>query len=176
MVFSDVTSLPPANFERIVVSNLTNIDQSTSSSIDELSMTNSSRSIGIEADLITGRQGEEFVFRYLKWKYPHEEIKWINQQGESGGPYDIHMIIKTENHREEFIEVKTTRSYDQNTFPVSIGEVEYLLQHPSNYYIYRVYYADKIDSSTITVINRIKRNLQQKQLKLSMSFESKLND
>ncbi|CAF1014954.1 unnamed protein product [Rotaria sordida] len=152
------------------------MDLSMSSLIDESSTTNSFRSVGTQADLITGRQGEEFVFRYLKWKYPNEDIKWINQQEESGRPYDIHMIIKSENNREEFIEVKTTRSYDQNTFSVSIGEVEYLLEHPSNYYIYRVYYADKIDSSTITVINRIKKNLQQKNLKLSMTFESKLNN
>ncbi|CAF3697074.1 unnamed protein product [Rotaria sordida] len=176
MIFSNSTSLPSANFDRIIVSTLTNMDLSMSSLIDESSTTNSFRSVGTQADLITGRQGEEFVFRYLKWKYPNEDIKWINQQEESGRPYDIHMIIKSENNREEFIEVKTTRSYDQNTFSVSIGEVEYLLEHPSNYYIYRVYYADKIDSSTITVINRIKKNLQQKNLKLSMTFESKLNN
>ncbi len=86
------------------------------------------------------------------------------------------MIIKAENNREEFVEVKTTRSYDQHTFPVSIGEIEYLLKHPSNYFIYRVYYADNIESSTITVINRIKDNLQLKHLKLSMTVISKPSD
>ncbi|CAF2658198.1 unnamed protein product [Rotaria sp. Silwood2] len=173
MTFSDSTSLPSANFERIFVSTLTNIELNTSSSTDESSPMNSLPPIGTEVDLVTGRQGEEFVFCYLKWKYPNEDIKWINQAGESGGPYDIRMTIKSENNREEFIEVKTTRSCDQNTFSISIGEVEYLLEHPSNYYIYRVYYADKIDSSTITVINKIKRNLLQKNLKLSMTIESK---
>ncbi|CAF5054850.1 unnamed protein product, partial [Rotaria socialis] len=62
------------------------------------------------------------------------------------------------------------------SFPVSIGEVEHLLQHPSNYYIYRVYYADKAESSIITIMNTIKFNLEQKYLKLLMTFESKSAD
>ena len=177
IVFSDPTALPPANFEHIVVSNLTDLDLFTSaSSVDESSTTIPFRPIASEADLITGRQGEQYVFEYLKWKYPNENIEWMNEKNESGGPYDIRMIVKSENDRVEFIEVKTTRLYDQNTFPVSIGEVEYLLQHPSNYFIYRVYYADNKDLSTITVINKIKDNLQMKHLRLSMTVVSKPSD
>jgi len=169
--------LPSANFEHIVVSALTALDLLTSAtSLNESSTTLPFRPIGNEADLITGRQGEEFVFHYLKWKYPNETIDWINEKTESGGPYDIRMVVRSENDRVEFIEVKTTRLYDQNTFPVSIGEVEYLLQHPSNYFIYRVYYADNKDLSTITVINKIKDNLQMKHLKLSMTVVSKPSD
>ncbi len=178
IAFSDATSLPPPSFEHIVVSTLTdNLDLfSSAPSIDELSLTNPFRPISSEADLITGRQGEELVFEYLKWKYPNENIVWVNKEDESGKPYDIHMTVTSDNNRQEFIEVKTTRSSDHNTFPMSIGEVEYLLKHPSNYFIYRVYYADLIESSTITVINKIKDNLQLKHLKLSMTVLSKPND
>jgi len=177
IAFSDPISLPSPSFEHIVVSTLTNLDLLTSApSIDESSTTNPFRPISNEADLITGRQGEEFVFRYLTWKYPKENIEWVNKENESGRPYDIHMIIKSDDNREEFIEVKTTRLPDQNTFPVSIGEVEYLLKHPSNYFIYRVYYADPKELSTITVINKIKDNLQLKHLKLSMTVISKPSD
>jgi len=59
---------------------------------------------------------------------------------------------------------------------VSIAEVAYLLKHPSNYFIYRVYYAGHIESSTITVINKIKDNLESKHLKLSMTIVSKPSD
>jgi hypothetical protein len=86
------------------------------------------------------------------------------------------MIFKSEDSRDVFIEVKTTRTVDQHTFPVSIGEVEYLLKHPVNYFIYRVYYADNKDLSTITVISKIKDNLQLKHLKLSMTVVSKPSD
>lgn len=178
IAFTDSILLPPPRFEHVVVSNLTNFDLSTSApSIDDESIpSNPFRPISSEADRITGRQGEQFVFQYLQWKYPKETITWINQEDESGRPYDIRMVVKSENNREEFIEVKTTRAFDQNTFPVSIGEVEYLLKHPSNYFIYRVYYADNQESSTITVINKIKDNLQLKHLKLSMTVISKSSD
>jgi hypothetical protein len=177
LVFTDPISLPSPSFEQIIVSSLTNFDPFPSrSSTDELVATNLFPPIGNEADLITGRQGEELVFRFLQWKYPNEIIEWFNQNGESGRPYDIRRIIKTENNREELIEVKTTRSFDQNTFPISIGEVEYLLEYPTNYFIYRVYYADQRDLSTITVINKIKDNLQLKHFKLSMTVVSKPNN
>jgi hypothetical protein len=128
VVFSDATSLPPANFERILVSTLADIDLSSSTSFADEESTNASvRATVTEADMATGRQGEELVFRQLKWQYPDDDIIWMNQIGESGGPFDIHRKIKSDNNREEFIEVKTTRVHDQNTFPVSIGEVEYLL-------------------------------------------------
>ena len=176
VIFSDPILLPPPNFEHINVSTLTDLDLFTSTSSIDDSVTTPFRPVVSEADVITGRQGEEFVFQYLKWKHPNENVAWINEKTESGGPYDIHMIVKSEDNREEFIEVKTTRSIDQNTFPVSIGEVEYLLKHPLNYSIYRVYYADNKTSSTITVINKIKDNLQLKHLKLSMTVVSKPSD
>jgi hypothetical protein len=177
LVFTDSISLPSPSFEQIIVSSLTNFDPFPSgSSTDESVTTNLFPPTSSEADLITGRQGEELVFRFLQWKYPNEIIEWFNQNGESGRAYDIRRIIKTENNREELIEVKTTRSFDQNTFPISIGEVEYLLEYPTNYFIYRVYYADQKDLSTITVINKIKDNLQLKHFKLSMTVVSKPNN
>ncbi|UJR37109.1 hypothetical protein I4U23_029813 [Adineta vaga] len=179
IVFSDPVLLPAANFERINVSNLIDLFESSSSSsllTNDSSITIPCHPIGNEADILTGRQGEEFVFNYLKWKYPKESIEWLNETTESGAPYDIRIIIRSDNDRIEYIEVKTTRTSDQNTFLVSISEVEYLLQHSSNYFIYRVYYADNRDLSTITVINKIKDNLQKKHLKLSMTIVSKSND
>jgi hypothetical protein len=177
VIFTDPISLPLPNFEHIAISNLTDLDISTiASSVDESSTAAIFRPIGNEADLITGRQGEALVFLHLKKTYPNETIEWVNKEDESGKPYDIHMIFKSEDNREEFIEVKTTRSSDQNTFPVSIGEVEYLLKHPLNYFIYRVYYAENRNLSTITVLNKIKNNLQLKHLKLSITVISKPSD
>ncbi|CAF5142907.1 unnamed protein product, partial [Rotaria magnacalcarata] len=176
IAFSDPILSTSANFEDVAVSTLTNIDLDAFASTGNSSNISASHPIGTEADRITGRLGEELVFRYLKSKYPDDDIKWMNQEAEYGAPYDIHLIVKSDNNQERFIEVKTTRSFDHNSFPVSIGEVEYLLQHPSNYYIYRVYYADKTESSIITIMNRIRLNLERKHLKLLMTFESKSTD
>ncbi|CAF3404047.1 unnamed protein product [Rotaria socialis] len=176
IAFSGPILSASANFEDVAVSTLTNIDLDAFTSTDNSSNISASHPIGTEADRITGRLGEELVFRYLQSKYPDDDIKWMNQDAEHGTPYDIHLIVKSDNNQERFIEVKTTRSFDHNSFPVSIGEVEHLLQHPSNYYIYRVYYADKAESSIITIMNRIKLNLERKYLKLLMTFESKPAD
>jgi hypothetical protein len=129
-----------------------------------------------ETDFTIGRRGEEFVYRYLLWKYPDAEIQWINQHHEFGQPFDIQMIRKGTNSPRDFIEVKTTRVPKQNTFQISIGEVECLLHNQNNYYIYRLYYANDEKSSTITIINQIKCHLQQKQLALSITIAEKLNE
>jgi hypothetical protein len=84
------------------------------------------------------------------------------------------MVRNGNNNQTELIEVKTTRLSSQNTFQISVGEVECLLENQTNYYIYRVYLADDEKSSTITVLNKIKCHLQQKQLALSMTIAEKI--
>ncbi len=173
----DSTAIPPPSFEQIPISTLVNFDLFSAEFLSgELSTSQSFPTTSTEADSITGRRGEELVFRYLKEKYPNETIKWMNEEEESYESYDIHRIKTSENDREEFIEVKTTRVIDQNTFPISIGEVKYLLKHSSNYFIYRVYYADSIKLSTITVINKVKDYLESKHIKLSMTIPPQSSD
>ena len=130
--------------------------------------------MGSEADRVTGRQGEELVFRILRREHPADEVQWINADGESGKPFDIY--LKLANQEAEYIEVKTTRAIDQHTFLVSIGEVKFFLEHSMNYHIYRVYLADQIGRSTITKIHKIEENLKQKRLKLSMTVMSQPNE
>ena len=119
-------------------------------------------------DESTGRVGEEFVYRFLQWKYPDESVKWMNEKKESGLPYDIQ--IRTKNNSIEFIEVKTTRIQGQHTFQISIGEVECLLKNPSTYHIYRVYYSDDVQMSEISILSQVKNHLDQKQLALCMTI------
>ncbi|CAF1053062.1 unnamed protein product, partial [Didymodactylos carnosus] len=116
------------------------------------------------------RRGEELVFQYLKWKYPDDNIKWLNDEQEYFLPYDIEIIRKNEKTK-ELIEVKATRVSDQHTFQVSIREIKWLRAHPNTYCIYRVYYAENDPFlSTITVLSRVKWHLQQKQLSLCMKI------
>ncbi|CAM4933155.1 unnamed protein product [Rotaria socialis] len=163
---------PPTNFEHIRVATLKNFVLSSVSSPNILPPPMGT-SAGNEVDSKFGRRGEEFVYRYLEWKHPKKTIEWVNQQQESGKPFDIRIIDTTANNKIELIEVKTSRSSNQNTFQISINEIECLLANQTNYHIYRLYYPDDENSSTITILSQLKVRLQQKQLVLSMTLIDK---
>ena len=163
------------NFEHIRITNFADIALSPTTLPNPPTSTNLTESNN-ETDAMIGRRGEEFVYRYLLWKYPDAEIQWINHHHEFGQPFDIQMIRKGTNNQKEFVEVKTTRIPKQNTFQISIGEVECLLVNQNNYYIYRVYLANDDKSSTITILNQIKCHLQQKQIALSITIKDKLDE
>ncbi|CAF1258977.1 unnamed protein product [Adineta steineri] len=167
---------PSINFELIQISNFTDIALIPTTLSDQALPTNLNLPNN-ETDSIIGRRGEDFVYRYLLWKHPDAQIQWNNQQNESGQPFDIKLIRNENKKQTEFIEVKTTRVPKQNTFQISIGEIECLLQNQNNYYIYRVYYNDEDEKlSTITILSRIKCHLQQKQLTLSITIAEKLDE
>lgn len=160
---------PRMNFENIRISNFTDITLSSSALPNPPMNTNANTSSN-EIDQAIGRWGEEFVYKYLVWKYPDAEIKWMNETKESGQPYDIQIVHKNAANRKDLIEVKTTRVHKQNTFQISVAELECLLDNQKNYFIYRVYYANDEKSSTISILNQIKYHLQQKQLALSITI------
>lgn len=170
-ILPEIDLLPASILEKISVTSLPDFDPSTSV-ITDLSTDVPLPSLDPEMDAITGRQGEILVFQYLKQMNPQAEIKWMNEEKESYRPYDISIKTNSEDQHEEFIEVKTTRSIDQYTFPISIGEVQWLLKNPSNYFIYRVYYADPVQTSTITTISKVKESLKWKHIKLRMTIPS----
>jgi hypothetical protein len=163
------------NFEHVRISNFADIALSPSILPNPPSNANIT-SAGNESDIVTGRRGEEFVYRYLRWKHPDAEIQWVNQHQESGQPFDIEMIGKETGNQKNLIEVKTTRIPKQHTFQISVGEVECLLANQSNYYIYRVYYNNDENLSTITILSQIKCHLQQKQLALSITIGEKFDE
>lgn len=157
------------NFEQIRISNFADIGLS-SSIFPNPPTNNGISSSDNETDIVIGHRGEEFVYRYLIWKYPKAKIQWFNQEQEFGQPFDIQMIRQETNNQVELIEVKTTRVPKQNTFQISVGEVECLLANQNNYFIYRVYYGKDEKSSSITILSQIKCHLQQKQLALSITI------
>lgn len=157
------------DFEKIRVSTFTDLSLASSAAAD-LTPSPKDGSGKNENDRITGRRGEGLVYQYLQWRYPDRIIEWMNKEGETGHPFDIRMSSKDKTNRVDFIEVKTTRSAGLRTFEISIKEVEYLMMHTDNYHIYRVFYTDDEISSTITIVNRIKFNLEKKHLSLCMTI------
>ena len=168
------TAQPRISFEHIRISNFSDIALSPSA-LPNPPTTIKPSSSDNETDVGIGRRGEEFVYRYLQWKYPNAQVRWINEQQETGYPYDIQMVRKETGNQVELIEVKTTRILKQNTFQISVGEVECLLANQDNYYIYRVYSSNDEKSSTITILSQIKCHLQQKHLALAITVADKFD-
>ncbi|MGE6352922.1 sacsin N-terminal ATP-binding-like domain-containing protein [Flavobacterium sp. NPDC079362] len=79
----------------------------------------------------------------------YTEIKWENENEESRKPYDFSII---ENGVKKYIDVKGTPSSDKNVVFLSLNEWKFMLEHGSNYYIYRVFDANK-ENPRIEIIN-----------------------
>jgi hypothetical protein len=93
-----------------------------------------------------GRWGEEFAYRMLVTEYASKQnevkVVWVNEHEESGEPYDLKMIwTQGKSRKEEYIEVKSTRTTEKGLFEVTINEFEYASIHGSNYSIFRVFNA-----------------------------------
>ncbi|CAM6113575.1 unnamed protein product [Calypogeia fissa] len=85
----------------------------------------------------TGRSGEALVYHYLSSHYgAAAHVKWLNQDSESGAAYDI-VVIK-DSGREEFVEVKATRSAGKDWFEISPYEWDFARSHPDSFSIIRV--------------------------------------
>jgi hypothetical protein len=167
---------PRIDYEKIRILTFPNVTLSSETKANPPTTTNVASSNN-QNDAVIGRRGEELVYKYLQWKYPDEKIEWINEHSESGKPFDIRMIRKQTKDQDDLIEVKTTRSLTQNTFQISIGEIESLIENQNNYHIFRVYYNSNDElSSTIGIISQIKHNLQRKQLALSMTIPLETNE
>jgi hypothetical protein len=113
-----------------------------------------------DSDLITGRIGEQMVYEYLLYKYRHQSnsvsIKWENHEVESHLPYDI---LLTKNGKKHYIEVKSTRTNNQNSFQLSIYQIEAILEHKEYYFIYRVY----IEENKLIILDNVRWRLKNKQ-------------
>ncbi len=100
------------------------------------------------------------VYRYLLNEHrnhpPPVIIKWLNEKNDSQLSFDIRL---TKNGKTSYIEVKSTRTRDQHTFPLSIRQIETFLQQRENYFIYRVYTEEK----KIVILDNIPWRLSQKQ-------------
>lgn len=93
-------------------------------------------SSGTEQQQITGRTGEEVAYQYLVKKYGAKHVKWVNEDGETGAPFD--MTVQNESGKQEFVEVKTTRSQDKDWFEISAREWEFAQIHGDLYTVLRV--------------------------------------
>ncbi|UJR19795.1 hypothetical protein I4U23_022928 [Adineta vaga] len=117
-----------------------------------------------------GIRGEQIIYEYLLNEYRHQldsvSIKWENEFEESHLPYDILLIRNGKTH---YIEVKSTRTCNHSSFPLSFNQIEAIIEHEENYFIYRISLEDK----KLFILDNIRRRLKQKQqLSCFLTIES----
>ncbi len=74
------------------------------------------------------------------------DVAWMNEAGETGGPYDIEVRPRqqagpAEAARVQYVEVKSTLAAGRRRFPVSVREVVFSAAHEGDYQIVRVFRA-----------------------------------
>ncbi|KAF8016189.1 hypothetical protein BT93_H1641 [Corymbia citriodora subsp. variegata] len=88
-----------------------------------------------EQAMLVGRLGERVAFRHLAKKFSRSSVKWVNEDGETGLPYDITV---EDGEGLQYIEVKTTQSEDKDWFSLSTNEWQFADQKGRNFSIAHV--------------------------------------
>jgi len=104
----------------------------------------------------TGRWGEKLVASHLKATLESADVAWMNEEEESGLPYDI---LVTEHcaaqgfSRDSYVEVKATTSSDKPLFEMSVAELDFARKHGAAYSLYRVFSAGDGDARVLKLHN-----------------------
>ena len=130
-----------------------------------------------------GRWGEALVYQYLLSKTSGEVVNWVNKEEESRAGYDI-IVEKVQIvassaigsrpssvTETSYIEVKTTRFDDLNTFEISLWEWEFATANPRvKYHIYRVFNAGDPEKVRIVVVEDILEMITLKKVRLCLNI------
>lgn len=91
-----------------------------------------------------GRQGEELVYNYERWRLVHagkeklsESVEWVSKDQGDGAGFDI--LSRNLNGTDRFIEVKTTKLGDKVPIYFSKNEFSFSKKNASSFYLYRVF-------------------------------------
>ncbi|KAF5465033.1 hypothetical protein F2P56_015066 [Juglans regia] len=80
----------------------------------------------------TGRLGELVAFNYILGEAGDTVVKWVNEDSETGLPYDI--VVGEDNCR-EYIEVKATKSRKKDWFNISTREWQFAVDKGESFSI-----------------------------------------
>jgi len=121
-----------------------------------------------------GRLGEKLVYAHLCETHGAAAVDWVNKDEEAGGPYDL--VMKLEDQT-VYVEVKTTENDAQgwwsrsqtDIIPLSLGEMEWMLAQPKDYWIYRVYWSTMNGKWAFYILRDLPLALRSFQLNLHLS-------
>jgi hypothetical protein len=83
----------------------------------------------------TGRLGELLAFKYITGKVGKTVVQWVNEDSETGLPYDIFV---GEGSSKEYIEVKSTTSRRKDWFHISTREWQFAMDQGDSFSIAHV--------------------------------------
>ncbi|KAJ0989893.1 hypothetical protein J5N97_008249 [Dioscorea zingiberensis] len=121
----------------------------------------------------TGRLGEFLSYNYFTEKLGSANVKWVNEETETGLPYDL-IIGETEESR-EYIEVKTTKSANKDWFEISTREWEFASLKGDTFSIAHVVLLSQ-KKAKITILKNPLKLCQQKALHLTVLMSKQLRN
>ncbi|KAK9665674.1 hypothetical protein RND81_14G128100 [Saponaria officinalis] len=125
----------------------------------------SSSAPGSQQAVATGRQGEHVAFKYFSGKVDDVTVNWVNQDNETGFPYDI--VIGDDAEKLEYIEVKTSRYARKDWFEISTREWQFAAEKGDSFRIAHVILSGQNQPKIVVYKNPVKL-CQQGKLQLAV--------
>ncbi|XP_073014216.1 protein NO VEIN isoform X1 [Typha latifolia] len=121
----------------------------------------------------TGRLGEIVAYKFFAEKLGSGNVKWVNEETETGLPYDL--IIGDKEGNREYVEVKATISLNKDWFPISMREWQFAVEKCNSFSIAHVVLLGPRKAS-ITVLQNPYKLCQQNSLRLAIVMSRQLRD
>ncbi|KAJ0989891.1 hypothetical protein J5N97_008247 [Dioscorea zingiberensis] len=121
----------------------------------------------------TGRLGEFLSYKYFTEKLGSANVKWVNEETETGLPYDL--IIGETEESQEYIEVKTTKFANKNWFEISTREWQFASLKGDTFSIAHVVLLSQ-KKATINILKNPLKLCQQKALHLTVLMSKQLRN
>ncbi|KAL6636733.1 hypothetical protein ACP70R_024305 [Stipagrostis hirtigluma subsp. patula] len=115
--------------------------------------------------LRTGRLGEALVHKYFAEQLGSNNVRWVNEQTETGLPYDI--VITHKGNLTEYVEVKATVSSRKDWFYVTSREWQFALEKGDSFSIARVVLSGS-NKASIEMLKNPSKLYQRKALQLAL--------
>ncbi|KAK1285568.1 hypothetical protein QJS10_CPB20g01144 [Acorus calamus] len=122
---------------------------------------------------ITGRLGERISYKYFTEKLGEAAVKWVNQEKETGLPYDL--IIGEGEECREYVEVKASKCASKDWFPISMPEWQFATEMGESFTIAYVVVVGQ-RKATITEFKNPLKLCQKNKLQLAVLMPSKHKD
>ncbi|CAA0818650.1 Histidine kinase-- DNA gyrase B-- and HSP90-like ATPase family protein [Striga hermonthica] len=117
--------------------------------------------------ILTGRLGEHVAFEYFVGKLGEGAVNWVNENNETGLPYDI-VVEGQGEEKKEYVEVKATKSNKKNWFLISMKEWQFAVEKGESYSIAYVVLGDNNKMARVTVYKNPARLCQLGNLRLAV--------
>jgi hypothetical protein len=123
----------------------------------------------------TGRLGEAAVHQYLVGQLGSSNVNWVNQESETGLPYDI--VITPEDGSAEYVEVKATVTSNKDWFYITPREWQFAHEKGDSFNIAHVLLTGSNKAKIVMLKNPQKLCRQQKvDLNLALVTSRKLRN